>query len=341
MNNKAMLSIMSSTLLLVSACGHSGSTTASSEETYTLTYNITFPPPQYDYEPKRHAVETFSERVEEETDGRLQIDYYYSNQLVPEDELLDAIAAGTVDMGGHGPYWGDLVPTNDALWLPFATQGEQDAIELMRETEFGEIFEENMEEYGAKVLFYWPASTQSLMTNQPVRSPEDLAGTNLRLPTGLYLDWFSELGVAPSSIATTEMYEGLQRGMMDGTIYPAYTLDTNNYHEVVDYATSPGIVDPIVCMVTISMESWEQLPEDLQETVLEVGQEMEKKAIEGSERLTEESLQIAQENNVEVNELTEEELEAFRESSEPIWQDFAEINEDTARMVEILEDRRD
>ncbi|QQK76433.1 TRAP transporter substrate-binding protein [Salicibibacter cibarius] len=340
MSKIRMLLILSLLLLFISACGSSPSAT-SEEETYTLTYNITFPPSEYDYEPKHYAVETFAERIEEETDGRLEIDYYYSNQLAPEDQLLDALASGTVDMGGHGPYWGDLVPTNDALWLPFATQGEEDAMHLMRETEFGDIFEENMEEYGAKVLFYWPTSSQSLMTNEPIRSPEEMGDTNMRLPTGLYLDWFNDLDVAPSNIAATEMYEALQRGMMNGTIYPLYTLDTHNYHEVVDYATSPGIVDPIVCMTTISMESWEQLPNDLQETVLEVGEEMEEKAIEGSQQLTEEALDTAVEHDVEVNELTDEEIEAFQESSTPLYEDFAEINEDTARMVEILEDRMD
>ena len=83
------------------------------QQTFKLTYNITFPPPAYEWEAKAIAVEDFAKLVEEKTNGRVKIDIYYSNQLVPQNEALEAMQSGTIDLLGSGPYWGDRVPTND------------------------------------------------------------------------------------------------------------------------------------------------------------------------------------------------------------------------------------
>lgn len=327
---------MMSSLLI--ACTSETASTFSEveEESFTFTFSSAFSPISNEYEPKYYGIDLFAEEVEKRSEGRIQFDIYYSNQLVPQGNLLDAIASGTIDMGGHGSYWGDMIPTNDVFWLPYISDGEEELMHLVRDTEVGEIFEQNLEEYGVKPLFYWPSSANSFMTNQEIRVPEDLNGTMMRLPTGLWLTWFQELGIAPANVAASEIYEALQRGTMDGTIYPYYTLDTNNYHEVVDYATYPPVIDPVMTFTTISLDKWNTLPEDLQQIMLDVGEEMEGKAIEASKAQTKDSLQIAEEKDVTVTHFSDEEWQRFRDSSDVVWDEFASISDDTKRMVEVI-----
>ncbi|OUM86833.1 MAG: hypothetical protein BAA01_15495 [Bacillus thermozeamaize] len=337
-------------LLWVSACGGGGEPASSQDNsgkddknsngqdgnTYRLTYNLTFPPAANDWEPKYWAAEEYARLVKERTNGRVQIDVFYSNQLVPQNELLDALASGTVDMGGASAYYGQLVPEIDAIWLPFWNKGEEHAMHVMRETEVGKIFEKSLEDYGAKVLFYWPTGMYALMTKEPVQSLKDLKGIKMRLAFGIWKQWYEQMGVAPANVAAAEQYEALLRGTIDGVIYPTYTIETYKFHEVIDYLTVPGFIDPTLCFTMISKAKWDQLPSDIQQILLEVGREMEQKAAEASKKYTENAIQLAEEKGVKVNRLKPEEFEEFRRSAEVVWEEFAKRNSNTQRIVEIL-----
>lgn len=314
----------------------SGTDAAGNGQTYRLTYNLVFPPTSNDWEPKYWAAEEFSRLVEERTNGRVKIDVFYSNQLVPQSELLDALASGTVDMGGTSAYYGQLVPEIDAIWLPFWSKGEDHAMHVMRDTEVGQLFEQSLEDYGAKLLFYWPTGMYAVMTKDAIRSLEDMKGKKMRLAFGMWKSWYEQMGVAPANVAAAEQYEALLRGTIDGVIYPTYTIETYKFHEVIDYMTVPGFIDPTLCFTLISKSKWDQLPADIQQIMLEVGREMEQKAAEASKQYTENSIQIAEQNGVEVIRLTPEAFEAFRQSAETIWDEYAQRNANTQRIVEIL-----
>lgn len=99
-------------LVIFSACEPSSADEeAEEEETYTLTYHSSYPPSEYDWEPKYQAQERFMELVEERTDGRVTFDVYYSDQLVGQDESVDALARGTIDIQNTSPsYWVERIP---------------------------------------------------------------------------------------------------------------------------------------------------------------------------------------------------------------------------------------
>lgn len=311
--------------------------TSQDQQTFKLTYNITFPPPAYEWEAKAIAVEDFAKLVEEKTNGRVKIDIYYSNQLVPQNEALEAMQSGTIDLLGSGPYWGDRVPTNDFLWLPYWSKGEDFALHMLRNTDIGKIFEENLEKNGVKVLFYWPASVEGFISKNPVRTTEDLKGQKFRMGSGIWKSWYDQLGAAPVNVAAAEQYEALLRGTMDGTAYPYYTIDTYKFYEVTNYITVPGMIDPIMCLTSISTKTWEKLPADVQEAILEAAAEIEPKTLEGSKRLTDETIAIAEKHGIEVIKLTKEQLQQFQDSARIVWDEFAERNSDTKKMVEIWE----
>src|SRR5699024_11169472 len=120
--------------------------------------------------------------------------------------------------------------------------------------------------------------------------------------------------------------------------YPFYTLEGNNLHEVAEYITVPGIQDPPLIVNYMNLDKWNSLPEDIQEIIEEVVAELEVEAVEASKELTRNSLKFAEENDVTINYLSEEEYDRFVESSLEIWDEYESINEDTKRMVEILKE---
>lgn len=315
--------------------------TSSQDGQITLDLNSVYPPPEYEDEPKYVFTDEFAERVEEKTDGRVKVEVHYSNQLVDEDEALDALANGTIDMVNSAPYWGDTIPTLDLAYLPFGFLSIDHAYHVVNDTDIGEIFEENLEDYGVKVLMYRPAGLEGFMGKKPITKPEDMKGQTIRSGSGLWTDWYKDLGAAPASVDGAEQYQSLQRGVIDTTAYVYYALDTYNLHEVADHVTVPGVINPILSMSMINMDTWDQISSEDQETIEEIAAETEKKSFDAMETMTKRGLEAAEENDVEIHELSDEAYEDFRESAQTVWDDFGSINEDTKKIIEKLEEDQD
>ena len=146
-------------LLFIAACSvntDSGSDNGDSttQETITIKYNIAYPPAVYDFEPKKLATEAFKERIEKATDGRVKVELYYSSQLAPASEMMDALSSGLIDMGTYNAHvFGDLVPAAHAFNLPFWAKDEDNALELLN-SEYGQILDDELLNYGVKTLFH-------------------------------------------------------------------------------------------------------------------------------------------------------------------------------------------
>lgn len=332
-------------ILILAACANSSNSNNTedsngnnSNDEFVLKMNTTYPPAKHEDEPKYLAIEKFAETVDSRTDGRVKIEIYQSNQLVPQKQMLKALSSGTIDMGVGGAYYGDELPTQDFLWLPFAFEGVEHARHLMRDTEIGEIFANELEENNVKMLMSIPFGINTILSKKPITNADDMKGMKLRLPTGLWTEWFKELGVSPVNIDTSENYQALERGTMDGTILAYNTLDTYNLYEVIDHVTVPGVSDPILVMNYISLDTWNELPSDLQEIILEVSKEIEDEADALVLENNKKDLEFAEENGVTINYLSDDELAKMREASRIVWDEFANRNEDTQKMMEILEE---
>src|SRR5699024_10845705 len=106
-------------------------------------------------EPKYIAIEKFAEEVKDKTNGRVDIEIHYSNQLVASDQLMEALSTGTVDLGAAAPYYyGDTLKTTNVFNLPYWSQGHDYTKDLFDETAFLDPYIEELDEYGVKHLFF-------------------------------------------------------------------------------------------------------------------------------------------------------------------------------------------
>ncbi|MFC5587723.1 TRAP transporter substrate-binding protein [Sporosarcina soli] len=336
-NFKGLLFIVSFVFLLA-ACSADGKE-ASSEETFTLKYNSAFLPSSQEWHAKAKATEEFARLVEERSEGRIKIDIFYSNQLAGQVESLDALAKGTIDLQNITPVaWGDKIPEGSFTALPYWNINEEHSLYIMRETEIGKLYEEEMEKYGVKMLSYWPASATGFMSNKPIRSVSDLKGLTMNLSGDLLADFYKKAGIGVATIPYAEQYEGLLRGTLDGIQFPFSSLEDYKLGEVIDYITKPATISPALGIVAMSQKTMDKLPEDLQKIIIDTAIEMENEGVAASKRLTEESLIYAQENDVDIINMTKEAYEEMRQLHKTTtWVNFAAKNDRTKKMVELLD----
>lgn len=305
--------------------------------------NSAYPAAILDWEPNMVATKKFADLLKEKSDGRINVEIFYNNQLAGQAEALDALARGTIDLQSSTPaVWGDKIPEGVITGLPFWNMGHDHTKYMLRETEFGKLMDEAYEEYGIKILFYWPSGDTGFISSTPIASPDDMKGLVVLNASNFSLDWYKAMGAGTASISYAEMYEGYLRGTVDAAIFAFNALEAMKLHEVAKYISVPGTLAPSLGFVTMSKESFESLPEDLQEIVLEVAKEIEDEAFNASQKLADYTYDFAEENGVEIVRMTKEAYEEFKKlNQEHMWTKIEAANERTKKMIEVINEENE
>ena len=99
-----------------------------------------------------------------------------------------------------------------------------------------------------------------IFTNKKVEKIADFKGQNIRTMP-LYIPFIKALGANPVTIPPSEMYTSLERGVVDGMMYPKYGLTSWGLQEVLKYTTEPGVFQ-IEPATMINLDRWKKIPQD-------------------------------------------------------------------------------
>jgi TRAP-type C4-dicarboxylate transport system substrate-binding protein len=120
---------------------------------------------------------------------------------------------------------------------------------------------------GVKMLWIWVHPPgQFHMAKKAVRTPEDLVGLKIRSATPWTVAMVKALGATPVTIPAPEAYNALERGVVDGTIFPweaVYSFKLSEvlrHHTVVDLYATP-------LMTIMNQQKYDSLPPDLRKVI--------------------------------------------------------------------------
>jgi TRAP-type C4-dicarboxylate transport system substrate-binding protein len=106
-----------------------------------------------------------------------------------------------------------------------------------------------------------------------VRTMEDFNGMKLR-GHGTSAQVISALGGTPVSLPMPELYQSLQKGIVQGALYPIEVNKGWRMGEVVDYLTlSTPIAYTSSFYVVVNKKKWAQIPDDLKSVIMEINKE--------------------------------------------------------------------
>lgn len=271
-------------------------------------------------------VQRFVDEVERQTDGRIQFNLHPGDSLVPHPELLDALDTGVTDVAS---VIGATFPTQFSMFVETAIHDMErglewspvNQVELTRTMldEFPE-FEQQVSDLGFKLLFLHPLGAHMLMTNEPVTQLQDIDGLRVRTYGTSIPTLIETAGGVPTDMPASELYTATQTDAVQGAYTAPDFMLSISYHEVADQlawigeqgGTSTLLVQG--SMALIREEAWEQLTEEEQQIVEEVGREVELWAAEQTVSATEAAVEGLTEAGVQVNELPDEDIERWQEA---------------------------
>ncbi|WP_046470884.1 DctP family TRAP transporter solute-binding subunit [Allosalinactinospora lopnorensis] len=240
----ASLSVFAAAAVLVSGCvGHApdldavdlGSRSAPDGGTTLRLAHV------YDTEHPTHTcgAEELRERFAE---VGVNLEIFPAGQLGDEEEALQLLHTGNLEMTIAGPAflgsWYDQAEVFDAAYA-FRNVDHFDGV---TNGEIGEeVWEGLRRDAGLRVLASWYYGTRHTTANHPVRGPDDLKGSKIRVPSApVYLSNTKVMGGTATPMALGEVYLSLQQGAIDAQENPVPTIHTSRFDEVQTHVSLTG-----------------------------------------------------------------------------------------------------
>lgn len=290
--------------------------------------------------PRYTSLEKFAEDVSAATNGHVTVQVYGNGQLGTEKEMLEQVVAGTIQGMRGGQF--DFSPRLLMFTLPFLTQTRAQITALLTSDLAKSVCEEAEAETGTVIINLCDAGGYRQFSNSkhPITKPEDLQGLKMRTNGMKTIDLtFQTLGATTTIIAYSDLYMGLKTGVADGQENPWVNVQGMKFYEVQQYFTEVNYQfhpDPFYVNATW----WNSLPEEFQTIITDCATDMGTY----NDQLIDETSQAARDeieaSGAEIYVPTEEELEAFKEAVQPVYDEcVAEgicTEEEIAEMQEIV-----
>lgn len=201
------------------------------------------------------------DKIEKETNYRVKIKPYWGGQIIGGKDAMEELREDAVDIAFVNPSTtksGFQILKASYLFFYGADQkvGGKVFKELL--TEFPEIEKEYI---GTKVLC-WGGATHQLVSRKPIRKMDDLKGMRLKV-VGDISSVLKDLGVEAMSISNSEVYVGLQKGILDGLFTPVEAIESLKFSEVAKYVTLINFYRTHSGMRMMNLKKFESLPPDI------------------------------------------------------------------------------
>jgi len=278
--------------------------------------------------PKGKAADFFEKRLEELSGGRIDVQVYPSSQLYKDNAVLKAIRLNSVQMAAPSfSKFGKIVPQLALFDLPFIFK-DLDHLHRVQDGIVGSKLKAMVTAKGIVALNYWDNGFKQLSSNKKlIKTPKDAKGQKFRIMSSKVLEaQFHAVGANPQMMPFSEVYSGLQQGVIDAAENPVSNIYTKKFHEVQKYLSisDHGYLGYLVVM---SKKFWKSLPEDLQRDVTQAMNEATQKEREYAKELNDSQLKLIKEyahktGKIEIYNLTDEEKQAWRESVSKIYPKF-------------------
>lgn len=203
--------------------------------------------------------------IEEASNGRINITEYPSQTLCKAAETYDATVSGITDIGlaylGYTPGRFALSEVINLPMMGFKTAAEaaETAWTLYSQTD---LMKDEFKDI--HVLAFIATDPSKISTNFPLITKADFAGKNIRVPGGPSAQFYKALGASVIAMPGPDIYQALEKNVIDGLDGLWEMQDNNNLQEVVTYGYDAP-VSAALFVVGMNQAKWDSLPADIQE----------------------------------------------------------------------------
>jgi len=270
--------------------------------------------------PKGKAADYFKKLVEERTKGRVKVEVYPNSSLYKDKEELEALQLGSVQLlAPSASKFGPMgIKEFEAFDLPYLFDS-YDNLHKVTRGPVGASMLKLLQAHGMTGLAFWDNGFKEFTANKPLHWPEDYKGQKMRIQSSKVLDaQMRAVGAIPQVMAFSDVYQGLQTGVVDGNENTPSNIYTQKMHEVQKYMT---ITDHgyIGYVVVANTKFWDSLPPDLRAILEQTMKEATDYADDIAKKENDDAVEaIRKSGKTQIIELTADQKRALKKAMLPV-----------------------
>ena len=228
---------------------------------YVLTYASPYPPGH----PFSRADQQWMHYVEAASAGRIGFRAYWSGSLISSDMSMTEIRHDVADIGLITPIYArggaHMLRAQSGFYGGVRDLPDQVAVYDCLASRFPEFGKELA---GLHVLAVQAGNFPGILTrSKQIQSLADLRGLRLRAQSDA-IDVLKQLGADPVNMPMGDVYSALAKGVIDGVVAPADTIESLHFAEVAKNFSTIRFSRGAYPARAISDKAWRRLPPDLQ-----------------------------------------------------------------------------
>jgi TRAP-type transport system periplasmic protein len=271
-------------------------------------------------------VQMIARHMQEKNTG-VDIKVYPGKSLFKPKEQWGAMTKGRLDITAFPlAYAGGRHPEFNLTLMPGLVKNHDHAARLNK-SPFMERIKKIMNDAGVMVLADTWLAGGFVSKGKCVLDPEDVKGQRFRAAGKAFNQMLAGAGATITSMPSSEIYSGLQTGVLDGANTSSSSLVSYRIYEQVSCLTTPGehalwvMYEPIL----MAKASFDKLTPEQQAEIIKAGKEAEKYALEQSKIADQKLVDAYKKAGVKIVEMNDEQIAKWRKiADETSYKAFAD-----------------
>lgn len=285
--------------------------------------------------------DVFAKEIEARSKGTLVGKVHPSGELGGDDQLLQQIGIGTIDVTSVATANMGAM-TNAYLWtdLPYIFASREHADRIFAEPSIAEALEAQVgEAVRTKVIAYIQVGGFRMLQNtrRELKTPSDAAGLKFRATASpIDIATIKSWGGLPTPVAWAEVFTAVQQGVVDGlNLQPSWTFLTG-FGQTIKYATRNKAVMAFH-VAQMNLDLWNSLSAEEQAIVMEAAAAAQIAANAFDAEAEADFIAKLEDQGVAVYEPNGEELAAWRDAALTVWSELdGKVDAATFEMVKAV-----
>jgi len=294
-----------------------GTPVTSSAAAIQLTYSNFFPPSHI----QSKLAAAWCKEVEKRTNGKVKVVYYPGQTLTKGKNCYDGVVNGLSDLGMSVlGYTRGRFPIMEAVDLPLGYTNGTVATKICNAV-YNKFKDPGFND--TQVMYFTAHGPGILFTKKkPVRKLEDLKGLKIR-GHGTTAALIKALGGTPVAMPMPELYQALQKGVVEGAFYPMEVNKGWKMADQVKFCTmSLSCAYTTSFFVVMNKKKWDALPDDVKKTIEEINKEWIVKHGEAWDSSDAEGKKYFLKKGGEIITLSKDELARWKKASKPVIDNY-------------------
>lgn len=288
------------------------------------------------------TIAKFSDFVAEDPSQGLEIQIYPSGILGTENEEIEMVQAGILDMAKVSSQTLSQFDERYAIFsVPYLFTGQEHYYEAMENSEKVQELFESTANQGFIAIGYYANGARNFYTKEDicVDDPSDLQGKKIRsMSSSTSMDMITAMGGSAVPMSSGETYTALQQGVVDGAENTELVLTVNGHEDLVKaYTYTEHQYSPDIYI--ISTDTWNKLTDEqrqhLKDSLAKTNDNFKAKY----NQMMEDAIEEAQEHGVTIYRNIDK--TAFIEAVKPIQEKFIAKGDDFKALFEDIESYSD